>query len=156
MKVLIYSSFFAAITSTVYADTVDANNIIMKNRLSLMGILAGLDNEVSNESFNVDNPLGHAEVKPGVGDASSILVGGDSGSVSEENILGDASPANPVLGEFGKQESLEDQNFGALSGTGPNEDEATRYKAELDSRLAKVSPAKVLDKANPNSPAAAA
>ena len=149
MKVLVYSGMLVAFTANVCASD-------MLGDARLMRILAGLDkaNQTSSESFNVDNPLGHAEVKPGVGDASSVLVGGDYGSVSEENILGDASPANSVLGELGKQESLEDQNFGTLSGTGPNEDEATRYKAELDSRLANVSPeAKVLEKANPNSDA---
>ncbi len=151
MKVLIYSGMFLSLTTAVYAGDMLGDNRLLK-------ILAGLEkaNQPSNESFNDENPLGHAEVQPSVEGASSVLVGGDSGSVSEENILGDANTASPVLGELSKQESLEDQKFGALSGTGPNEDESL-LKSPLDSKMGKVKPeAKVLDKANPNSAAAAA
>ena len=153
MNVLIYSGLFVALTTAVYAGSMPAEGALFR-------ILAGLDkpNQPTNENFDVNNPLGHAEVKPSVGGASSVLVGDDSAGVSsEENILGDATPANPVLNELGKQESLDDQNFGPLAGIGSKEDESTVYKTELDSKLGNLNQAaEVLNKANPNSAAAAA
>ncbi len=142
---------FLSLTATVYAGD------IMGDRL--LRILAEVQkpSQTPSENFNVDNPFGHAEIKPGVKDATSALVGDDSAIIAEENILGNATPESPVQNVLSMQEGIDDQQYGVLSGTGPNEDESTRYKAELDSKLSNVKPeVKVLDKANPNSAAAAA
>ncbi len=154
MKVLIYSGLFVALTTAVYAGSMPAEGPLFR-------ILAGLDkpNQPTNENFDVNNPLGHAKVTPEVGDASSVLGGVSSDQVlaSEENILDGATTASPVLTELSERESKEDLNFGPLAGTGPNEDESTVYKAGLDSKLGNLNQAaEVLNKANPNSAAAAA
>ncbi|MEI6628208.1 MAG: hypothetical protein WCN27_02210, partial [Alphaproteobacteria bacterium] len=140
MKVLIYSGMFLALTTTVCAGDMLGER--------LLKILSEKPKQPSSESFDVNSPFGHAQMDSSVEGASSILGGVSSDPVlaSEENLLDGATPASPVSEKFKEQEVIDDQQYGALSGTGPNEDESTRYKTDLDLKLGKVKPeAKVLD-----------
>jgi hypothetical protein len=108
----------------------------------------------SNESFNTDNPLDHAEPSSSVGEFDTILSGVTGGSSDLDDsgggILVDATPRSEVRAELKKEEVVEDlAKHITTSEPVLNEDESN-LKNDLDLKIHNKNEeaAKILDKAH--------
>ncbi len=108
----------------------------------------------SNESFNTDNPLDHAEPSSSVGEFDAVLSGVTGGSSDLDDsgggILVDATPRSEVRNELQKEETVEDFTKHIITAEpGLNQDESN-LKNDLDLKMDNKNEeaARILDKAH--------
>ena len=137
MKALICTSLIVASISMLQAGDLMGDGALKV----LMNTQKPHSEQGPNDSFKRDNPFSHAEEgKKGLNDSlvmiekEKLLIQDDLAENKASDILNDAQDKNPVKEELAKQEALEDQKFGVMTGQDPNGDESKMLN-DLDLKI---------------------